>query len=209
MSGTEFFPKLQTYVETRVSEMKDIPRERRSALEQLAFYISGKRKNERKVELVFICTHNSRRSHFAQIWAETACRYFGIDEVISFSGGTEATAFSQRAVAAIERAGFSVSHPEGENPHYMILFSADAKPMECFSKTYDDPFNPRKGFSAIMTCSNADENCPNIPGVEFRIGITYEDPKIADGSSEERQVYDARCAQIATEMFYLFSKVAT
>lgn len=207
MNRTEFFSKLQLYVEGRISEMNAIPPKRKTALEELAFYIHQKLRNEQVVELAFICTHNSRRSHFGQIWTETAAVHFGIKGIETYSGGTEATAFDPRAVAAVERAGFSVDHPEGENPHYRIGSSTDATPMECFSKTFDDPFNPQHGFAAIMTCSDADENCPVVAGAEFRSPITYEDPKIADGTPEESKVYDARCAQIAREMFYVFGQV--
>jgi arsenate reductase len=45
-----------------------------------------------------------------------------------------------------------------------------------FSKKYDDEFNPKSEFAAIMTCSQADGGCPFIAGAEKRIPITYEDP---------------------------------
>jgi arsenate reductase len=78
----------------------------------------------------------------------------------------------------------------------------------CFSKTFDDPFNPDKNFAAIMTCSDADENCPFVPGTEFRLALTYKDPKEADDSPEEASRYDERVRQIGREILYVFSLVA-
>ena len=158
-------------------------------------------------ELTFICTHNSRRSQMAQLWASAAAAQFGIDGVRAYSGGTEVTAFNPRAVAAMGRAGFVIDDPGGENPHYRVTHAAESPTMECFSKTYDDPVNPSTGFAAVMTCSDADASCPVVPGAELRARVQYDDPKSADGSPEEASTYDARCLQIATEMLYLFSRV--
>jgi arsenate reductase len=110
-------------------------------------------------------------------------------------------------VAAIERAGFKVEDPGGDNPRYEVSFSEQSQPMICFSKKFDDDINPDNNFAAIMTCSDADENCPFVPGTEFRKPITYVDPKEADGTEREAEVYDERCRQIATEMFYMMNLV--
>jgi arsenate reductase (thioredoxin) len=59
-----------------------------------------------------------------------------------------------------------------------------------------------------MTCDEADQDCPFVKGAALRISLPYEDPKVADGTPEEAARYDARSRQIATEMLYLFSKVA-
>jgi arsenate reductase len=144
----------------------------------------------------------------AQLWAAAAARHFGVDGVRAYSGGTEVTAFNPRAVAAIERAGFSVLNPGGENPRYLVAFEGEGRAIECFSKKYDDPHNPNEGFGAIMTCSDADEACPVVIGAAFRFPVRYDDPKAADGTPEESSVYDERCRQIAIEMLYLFSRVA-
>ena len=58
-----------------------------------------------------------------------------------------------------------------------------------------------------MTCDHASENCPIVPGAEKRISITYLDPKISDGTPEQKAVYEERSLQIATEMKYVFSQV--
>lgn len=201
------YPKLETYISELESNFDYIPSDRKKQLREVAEYIRSAKESGEAAKLNFICTHNSRRSHLAQIWTQTASDYYGIDNIETYSGGTKATAFNPRAVAAIEKAGFKVENQSGENPKYKVLFSDEAKPMICFSKKFDDNFNPEKNFAAIMTCSDADENCPFVPGAEFRKPITYIDPKEADGTDREVEVYDERCRQIATEMFYMMNVV--
>ncbi|MEX1135727.1 MAG: protein-tyrosine-phosphatase, partial [Balneolales bacterium] len=176
-----------------------IPKERQGTLQELIGYIQKKKDTGEPVQLNFICTHNSRRSQFAQIWAQTIACKVGLD-ILSYSGGVEVTAFNERAIAAIERAGFRVMKEEGANPEVKVMFSDEASAIIAFSKIYDDPTNPDRGFAAIMTCSHADENCPFIPGAEARIPLNYEDPKEYDGTGEEAKKYDERSLQIASEM---------
>ncbi len=168
-------------------------------------------KENKTADLVYICIHNSRRSHFGQVWAIVAAQYFGIKSVQAYSGGTEATAFHINAIRALERTGMKVkpAGAEDKNPVYHVRYDGHSVPIECFSKTYDDPGNPRSDFAAIMTCGEADADCPLIPGVELRVATTYDDPKTADKTPQQDLTYDARCKQIATETFYVFSKVQT
>ena len=205
--AVEMYPDLEDYIAELESQFDSISEERKKQLLKLSGYIRKKNEKEEIPKLNFICTHNSRRSHLAQIWTAVAAHYYGIRGVETYSGGTEATAFNPRAVAAIERAGFEVKNPGGENPRYEVKFSKGAEPLICFSKTFDDAFNPKESFAAVMTCSDADENCPVVPGAEFRIPITYRDPKESDGTDREAETYDRRCFQIGTEMFYMISKV--
>jgi arsenate reductase len=202
------YPKLSIYIESVLTGMDAIPQDRQDQLKAIARFVQDKKKSNAPANLTFICTHNSRRSHMSQIWAATAAAYYGFEEVVhTYSGGTEATAFNPRAVAAIGRAGFKVENPGGDNPNYKVTYSENGQMMECFSKKYDDPYNARENFVAVMTCSDADRNCPFIPGADLRIPIPYLDPKASDGTAQEAATYDERCKQIATEMFYLMSQV--
>lgn len=187
-------------------DLSSIPPSRREILEELVQYIQHKLDRGEPVNLNFICTHNSRRSQLSQIWAKVAAAYHGI-RVKTFSGGTEATAFNERAVASIKRSGFAVSASGEGNPVYTVSFADDCQPLRCFSKRFDDPENQVPHFAAIMTCSDADENCPFIPGAEKRIPVRYDDPKAFDGTPGEAGKYDERSMQIAAEMFYVFSRV--
>ena len=208
-SKPALLPKIVQYTKSLPGGFDAIPKDRKQKLEKLALFVRSKRAAGEKAKLIFICTHNSRRSHMSQLWATVAAESYGVEGVETFSGGVEATAFNPRAVAALERAGFQIANPGGENPHYKVSYSAGRPPVEVFSKKYDDAFNPHAGFAAMMTCSQADKNCPSIEGASLRVAVPYEDPKVADGTPEEASLYDQRTKQIATEMFYLFSRVAT
>jgi len=207
-SNSKLFPDVGAYVDERVKEFDQIPTERKTQLKKIANYVKSKVKSGQPARLTFICTHNSRRSHMSQIWAAAAASHYGIMGVETYSGGTEATAFNPRAIAAIERAGIKIERTKAsENPRYLVRFSDTIEPLTCFSKVYSDPPNPKRDFCAIMTCSQADKNCPQVDGCSLRVGIPFDDPKVADNTPEEAARYDERCAQISREMLYVFSQV--
>ena len=189
-------------------DFSQIPRERKERLKEIATFISEKVRLGQPARLIYICTHNSRRSHMSQLWAQVAADHFGIQDVRTFSGGTEATCFEPRAVAALQRAGFEIKkEDDNPNPTYHLKHPFCRRPQKAWSKVYSDETNPQKGFAAIMTCSSADQDCPIVHGAEQRFVLPYEDPKKADDTLNESTTYDERCRQIATEMFYCFSLV--
>lgn len=201
------YQKLTTCIQTFEDGFSKISAERKKTLRQIADFIRSNIRAGNHARLTFICTHNSRRSHLCQIWATVFAHHFGLENIQTFSGGTQATAFNHRAVAAIEGVGFKVEDPGGENPHYKVFFEEEREPLICFSKTFDDAYNPQENFAAVMTCADADENCPFVPGASARFSIPYVDPKESDGTDREAQTYDERCRQIAIEMYYLMSEV--
>ncbi len=202
------YPNIKTYVDGLTKEFKSIPENRKEILEKITQYITKKRVMGSPINLVYICTHNSRRSHFGQVWAHVAASYYGIKNVNTYSGGTEATAFNINAINSLKRVGFNIKPINIEkNTTYHVFHDDNETPSVCFSKTYDDAKNPQKEFAAIMTCSDAEENCPFIPGVELRIGTTYDDPKAFDNTPQQDAKYDERCKQIALETLYVFSKL--
>jgi arsenate reductase len=201
-------PPLQKTIEKLTNEFSQIPSDRRSITQQLTDFIKHRSKAGEKIQLNFICTHNSRRSHISQLWAQTAAHYFGIPNVETFSGGTEATAFNPKAVKAMKYAGFEiVVKKDGINPVYEGRYSQEAPGLTLFSKRYDDPFNPNKDFAAIITCSHADENCPVVAGASKRISLTYDDPKDFDGTAQEAEKYRERVQEIGREILFAFSQV--
>jgi arsenate reductase len=186
----------------------DLSTQRQSLLQPLIDFIQLKKNNQQDIRLNFICTHNSRRSHLSQIWAQVMARHFNIKNVFCYSGGTEATAMFPIVAETLNDTGFKIKTlSEGKNPVYAIKFSENDHPVICFSKTYDDVFNPTSEFAAIMTCSNADIDCPFIAGAEKRIPITFEDPKAFDNTPIQKEKYYERSIQIATELCYVFSKI--
>ena len=189
-------------------KFNNITSERLNILQPLIDFIQLKADNQEDIRLNLICTHNSRRSHLSQLWAQTAAHYYGIKNVFCYSGGTEATAMFPKVVETLKNTGFKIQKlSEENNPVYAITFAENQLPIIGVSKTYAHDFNPKSGFAAIMTCSQADGGCPFIAGAEKRIPITFEDPKAFDNTPQQAQKYQERSLQIATEMFYVFSQI--
>jgi len=185
-----------------------ISNERKELLLPLIDYIKSKLDNQQEIRLNFICTHNSRRSHLSQIWAQTMAFHFGIRNVYCYSGGTEATAMFPKVSETLANQGFQIQKlSETLNPIYAVKFDENQAAVICFSKTFDDAFNPNAGFAAIMTCSSADESCPFIAGAEKRFPIRYDDPKAFDRTDLMNVKYAERSIEIAAEMYYIFSKI--
>lgn len=200
------YPEIENTVKS--FDFKQISEERKAILQPLIDFIQTKADSNLGIRLNLICTHNSRRSHLSQVWAQTAAAYYDIKNVSCYSGGTEATALFPMVAQTLGDLGFKIKTlSEETNPIYSIKYSANELPVIGFSKTYDDDFNPESGFAAIMTCSQADGGCPFIAGAEKRIPITFEDPKISDGTPQQKETYLKRSLQIGTEMFYVFSQI--
>ncbi|MCB9426591.1 MAG: protein-tyrosine-phosphatase [Flavobacteriales bacterium] len=182
--------------------------ERRQVLQPLVDYIQEKKNLNQTIRLNFICTHNSRRSHLSQVWAQVMASYFGIKGVYTYSGGTEGTALFPMVAQTLTGQGFEIEKlSEEANPVYSIKYAQNEHPVIGFSKAYDAPFNPQASFAAIMTCSSADQGCPFIPGAEKRIPITFEDPKAFDNTPQQAEKYLERSVQIASELKYVFSQI--
>lgn len=187
-------------------DIASVTEERKAILQLLIDYIKEKKKANLPVRLNFICTHNSRRSHLSQIWAQTMAYHFNIKEVNCYSGGTEATALFPVVVETLKNKGFNINRLSKENnPVYSIKYALNEPAVIGFSKIHNNDFNPKSEFAAIMTCSQADEGCPLVYGCEKRIAITYEDPKVFDSTPQQAKKYNERSLQIATEMYYVFS----
>lgn len=69
------FPKLIETIKT-LQRFETISTERKTVLQPLVDVIQSKINHNQTLNLNFICTHNSRRSHLAQIWVKTAAAYY-------------------------------------------------------------------------------------------------------------------------------------
>ncbi|MEZ4849720.1 MAG: protein-tyrosine-phosphatase [Bacteroidia bacterium] len=203
----DIFPKIQRFIESLNTEPVQLSPDRKNRLTQIAEFIQQQTSKGKPAELIFICTHNSRRSHFGQIWAKVLADYYGLSSVYTYSGGTEATAFNPNAIEALRSVGFQIEvKDEGENPHYEIRYAENLPSLKAWSKVYSDPANPQQDFCAVMTCSEADEACPAVFGAR-RVSLPFEDPKKADGTPQEAETYLERCRQIAQEILFVMHSV--
>lgn len=183
--------------------------ERIEKLSLLKNYIESALKERSEVQLNFICTHNSRRSHMAQIWAQCMAFHHQINGVHCYSAGTERTALFPTVIHTLQKQGFVIKALDNSvNPKYEVRFSEQAPPLIAFSKTIHEQ-DINKPFAAVMTCSDADQNCPVIPGAEKRIPLTYQDPKVHDGTEVALEKYMERSIQIANEINWVFQNLKT
>ena len=100
------YPEITTVVNSFSSE--NISEQRKEVLKPLIDFIQSKALAQEEIRLNLICTHNSRRSHLAQIWAQAAAKYYQIPKVICYSGGTEATAMFPVVAETLKLSGFRV-----------------------------------------------------------------------------------------------------
>lgn len=201
------FQKIQETITQITNDFGSIPAERKALLDNLINFIKTQKEQHQPINLIFICTHNSRRSHLSQVWAQVAAHHYGIGRVNCYSGGTEATALFPSSAAALVAGGLQIQKlSRAENPVYSIKYDENRPAVIGFSKKYDSEFNPQSGFGAVMTCTHADANCPFIPTAAKRISLPFEDPKAFDGTDQQAAKYEERSLQIATELFYAFSQ---
>jgi hypothetical protein len=127
-----------------------VPKDRKDVLQTLVEYIQNKVNANEEIRLNFICTHNSRRSHLSQIWAQTMAFHFGIKNVFCYSGGTEATAMFPKVAETLTNQGFEIQQlSQEQNPVYAVKFDENQHPIICFSKTYFDDFTHRTPFTKV------------------------------------------------------------
>ena len=201
------FEKLHQHVEGL--SFSSIPEDRKAILNTLKDQLAKAIKENGVADLNFICTHNSRRSHLSQVWAQVAAAYHGFGkEVRCYSGGTEATALYPAVAETLAGSGLLVTVlSQGENPVYAIKYGANEPAVIGFSKAYHHEFNPSSNFIAVMTCSQADEGCPLVIGASSRVPLTFEDPKLFDHTPEKMAKYQERSLQIASELFWMFKEL--
>ena len=201
-------PTLPDQIKSLLLESDRISNERKDALAFLARTIVHQMKQKGEANVTFVCTHNSRRSQLAQLWLYTATHYFDLNQIQAYSSGTEATAFNPRMVKAVREFGFILEDTGNErgdgNPEYKLkLSSKSQKGIPMFSKKLSHPFNPQDLFIAVMVCTDADENCPYVPGTVARISLPYEDPKAYDNTPNESIAYKKKVREIGREIIYM------
>ena len=181
--------------------------DRRPILETMAQSFA----NEAQLKVNFICTHNSRRSHFSEVLFRTAVNYYGLKNVKTFSGGTECTALFPEVAESFSRHGFKVVPIQAYNQQAYKIFIENLEREETtpilFSKIYNAEYNPQENYHAVMVCDSAHESCPVVHGSTQRHSLIFQDPKSSDGKQNQFQVYDRTLALIATELAFVARRI--
>jgi protein-tyrosine-phosphatase len=199
------FKPIEQLIRQIAAKEENISKTRKNALSHLADTLEDKNKKE-PFPLIFICTHNSRRSIFAEVWANVLADYYQLP-VKAYSGGTEVTAVHQNTLDCLGNIGFRIVKQNNRlNPKVQIKYGAHQQ-LITFSKLFDDEVNPQQNFSAIMLCDNAAENCPFIPNALQRVNLTFPDPKQFDDTEMESEKYNDGCMQIGSELHFLFRRL--
>ena len=199
---------LKDYIKTIIKNIDtDLEKNREEKLIELAQTIKNTYKNENNVQIIFICTHNSRRSQFSHIWAYVSSLYFKLDFIKPFSGGTEIDTVNLNVIKSLINSGLKIEKTHKEDAMYLLKPFKEYKGINLYSKEYSCKSNPTKHFIAIMTCSDADKMCPVIKGADKKVSLPYPDPRVADNTGLEEEVYNQTCSTIAKEMFYLMKQV--
>jgi arsenite transporter len=194
-------PTLALYFDARRHDNAEISPARLDMLRRLGEAIRGQLGTTGHCDVVFICTHNSRRSQMSQALLQALSAQVAWRGVLAHSAGTVATAVAPPVLTALREAGFTIDGGHDADPdRHLLRFANDAPPLPLFSKTLGDASLPRDGFIAVMTCDDADEACPVIPGAAVRTALPFIDPKTADDTPDEAQAYATTCARIAHEL---------
>ena len=152
------------------------------------------------IQLLFVCTHNSRRSQLSEALA--AHRWQEDSRITVRSCGTEQTACHPSTANALEDLGWEVQ--DQGNGRFQV--QRDLTTRSLWSKTLDEV--PRDlPIVAMMTCAEADEACPAIVGAVARIPWRFPDPKIADGTPESRATYRTVAEAIARDLDALYHEL--
>ena len=186
---------LAQYIEARTTEFGLVETDRRLRLDAIASYVRSKVRQQRAASLLFLGRHNSRRSHLAQVWAQTVAAWCEVGVVISYSAGVQPTRLAPAAVDALRRAGFVVDL--GQDPSTAkVSFRADAPPMICYAKDYEALQVPQRNWCAVSVDAGVAAGFPALDEAEERVVLPLEDPDD-----------DALCARVARDLLYAFTQV--
>ena len=206
-SRMRLLPAVREHADRLTTSFDMIDEPHRLAGRKLADWIAENYRPGRRLDVVVVCTGNSRRSILGATMGNIAAAYYGMPEVRFHSGGTAPSAFNTRTVKALKEIGVEVEptgkeaargEPKTANPVYRVRWGSpggtDEPTPEAteFSKRYDDPANPQQGFAALMVCGEADAACPFVKGAALRVSMPYLDPKIYDGGAYESAKYAER-----------------
>ena len=206
-SRLRLLPKVREHADSLTASFDMIGETHRPAGRKLVEWIAKNYRPGTPLDVIVVCTGNSRRSILGATMGNIAAAYYGMPEIRFCSGGTAPTAFNSRTVKTLKEIGVDVEltdkeaargEPKTANPIYRLRWGSpgdtSGPTMEVaeFSKHYDDPANPQSGFAALMVCGEADAGCPFVKGSALRVSMPYLDPKLYDDGSLESAKYAER-----------------
>ncbi len=209
--------QVRNHAELLATQYEMIDDEHRAAADELAAWLSARRvaQSEAPINIIVVCTGNSRRSMFGAVMGNIAAAYYGLPNLRFYSGGTSPSAFNSRTIAAMREIGVEIEPtgeeaPRGEagdpNPIHRVRWGREMEMLE-FSKKYADTSNPQRDFVALLVCTQADAACPTVRGAAKRLSIPYLDPKDYDGSPFEAAKYAERRDDIGRFMLNVMMQV--
>lgn len=203
---SRLFSSISNYCQQLTTQFDQIPLDRQQQLLALRSHLEQQIQEGKTPVITVICTHNSRRSHLAQLWIAIAADYYQLPTILTFSGGTEVSALNHNIVKTLRKIGLQVSSNDSNttNPTYAICWNDQMAPYLAFSKQYTHPNNPQENFTAIMVCDHADIHCPIVTGSNARFTLAYQDPKKYDNTDLESEGYLKTCSLIGIEMLFTF-----
>ena len=154
-------PKVKEYADTLTTSFDMIDETHRLAGGKLAEWIAKNYRPGKPLDIVAVCTGNSRRSMLGATMGHVASVYYGMPEIRFHSGGTAPTAFNIRTVNALKEIGVEVEptgkeaargEPQTANPLYRIRWGSAGETgepmMEAteFSKHYGDASQSSAGL---------------------------------------------------------------
>jgi arsenate reductase (thioredoxin) len=193
-------PELRQHAELLTTSFDMIEPNHHESIDKLAEWIATQWQPNSSLHVIAACTGNSRRSILSAAMGNMAAAYYGFDNIRFHSGGTAPSAFNKRTIAALKEIGFQIEATGQEaergdaktpNPTYHMTWGKDLEATE-FSKHFQDTSNPQSGFAVILVCSDADAECPIVPGASLRVSMTFIDPKVYDDGIFEAKKYAER-----------------
>jgi arsenate reductase (thioredoxin) len=210
-SRGRLLPKVREHADSLTTSFDMTDETHRLAGKKLADWIARNYRPGEPLDVIVVCTGNSRRSILGSTTGNVAAAYYGMPEIRFHSGGTAPTAFNARTVNTLKAIGVEIEptgkeaargEPQTANPVYRVRWGMPGETggrgrgplLESteFSKHYGDLANPQQGFAALMVCGEADAACPFVKGAALRVSMPYLDPKIYDGGAHEGAKYAER-----------------
>lgn len=191
---------VSTFIETLRKASSFLKADRKLLLNKVVEVIKS---HDKEAKVVFVCTHNSRRSQAAELLLHLISEHFK-RPIITESAGTESTAFHGNMVKAFNSFGVNFLKYDLGNPLY--IYQEFGQDKYLYSKRLEEL--DYQNSILITVCGDAKDNCPLILDGLAHLHLGYTDPKSFDGSDDELTGYQGKILEIGAELYYLVKRIA-